>query len=83
MSDFKFKQPCVNCKNSTLNRCISCWKPLCNRCKSRVSINIPLTDNVIPKGICKKCKEILLFKGSMLSAENFYNFLKNLAKGEE
>jgi len=80
MSDFNFKKPCLKCSSSTLNRCNICGKPLCNKCKSKKAINFPYTDNIIPKGICRGCKEELLINGALLSGVAFQNLLKNLIK---
>ena len=72
------RYPCVNCNSNTPNRCIICKRFLCNRCKSRKAIYIPLSGNTIPKGICQKCKKTLLIEGTLKSGEAFQKLIINL-----
>ena len=78
MNSLKLKKPCLKCENNTLNRCSTCGRFLCNRCKSKKTITIPISNNIIPKGICQDCKKELLTKGTLLAGHVFQELLKSL-----
>ena len=83
MANIDFKNQCIKCNSSTINRCITCGMSLCHRCKTRKEFTIPLSNNIIPKGICHDCKRTLLVKGTLKSAAVFQDLIKSLSQQVE